>query len=310
MAIVVFGSVFVDIKGHPFDTFVPNGRNSGWVETVYGGVSRNVTENLSNLGLEPVFVSIVDDTPIGNDVVNKLSSAGCDTTFIRRVPDSMGTWLAVFDDRGDVYASISKRPDLSPINAVLDEAGAEIFQNADSVILEIDMPMDIVARIYSLAEKYSVPVYALVSNISFALENMDMIRRTECFVCNLQEAEQFFGESFEGYSPSLIAEKVSSGIDRCGIRRMVVTLGENGSVFACSDGNCGVSPAKSVIPRDTTGAGDAFFTGVAASLTYGLSIGEACHNGTILASETIMSYENVVPRHDASEFGIARPSKS
>ena len=306
MALVVFGSVFVDIKGHPFDAFVPNGRNSGWVETVYGGVSRNVTENLSNLGLEPVFISIVDDTPIGSDVVEKLSAAGCDTGYIQRIPNSMGTWLAVFDERGDVYASISKRPDLSPISDILDASGEEIFSGADSIILEIDMPTELVQRIYALAERFSVPVYALVSNISFALDNMDMIRRTECFVCNLQEAEHFFDESYEGYSPSLIAEKVASGIKRCGISRMVVTLGENGSVFACSDGTYGASPARSVIPRDTTGAGDAFFTGVAASLTYGLSIEDACRNGTVLAAETIMSYENVVPRHDASEFGIPR----
>ena len=87
---------------------------------------------------------------------------------------------------------------------------------------------------------------------------------------------------------------------------MVVTLGENGSVYADADGRCGASPARSVIPKDTTGAGDAFFTGIAASLTYGLSMEEACRNGTVLAAETIMSYENVVPRHAALEFGITK----
>ncbi|MBO4359387.1 MAG: carbohydrate kinase family protein [Eubacteriaceae bacterium] len=306
MAIVVFGSVFVDIKGHPYDVFVPNGRNSGWVETVYGGVSRNVTENLSNLGLEPVFVSLVDNSPTGGDVVRKLSEAGCDIRYIRWVPGSMGTWLAVFDERGDVFASISKRPDLAPIGEILDEFGDEIISAADSIILEIDMPSDIVKRIYDLAERYGVQVYALVSNISFAVENIDMIRRTECFVCNLQEAEQFFSESYEGFSPSLIAEKVASGIRRLGIRRMVVTLGENGCVFADPDGSFGTCDAESVEPKDTTGAGDAFFSGVAASLTYGLDIRDACRNGTRMAAETIMRYENVVPRHEASEFGIFR----
>ena len=35
MAIVVIGSVFVDIKGFPEDLYIPTGRNAGRVETVY-----------------------------------------------------------------------------------------------------------------------------------------------------------------------------------------------------------------------------------------------------------------------------------
>ncbi len=48
----------------------------------------------------------------------------------------MGTWLAVFDQDGDVVASISKRPDHRPIEQILDEHGDEIFQDADSVVIE------------------------------------------------------------------------------------------------------------------------------------------------------------------------------
>ena len=43
--IVVIGPVFVDIKGYPFDTYIPAGRNSGRVEIVHGGVSRNIVED-------------------------------------------------------------------------------------------------------------------------------------------------------------------------------------------------------------------------------------------------------------------------
>ncbi len=42
MSIVVFGAVFVDIKGHPTQQYIPGGRNTGEVEHVHGGVSRNI----------------------------------------------------------------------------------------------------------------------------------------------------------------------------------------------------------------------------------------------------------------------------
>lgn len=57
--------------------------------------------------LRPTFVSLVDDTGMGQDVINKLKAHKVNTKYIRTVPDGMGTWLAVFDNDGDVCAAIS-----------------------------------------------------------------------------------------------------------------------------------------------------------------------------------------------------------
>ena len=114
MGIVVIGAVFVDIKGYPLSTYIPGGRNSGRVEQVHGGVSRNIVEDIANVELRPTFVGLVDDTGMGQDVIDKLRDHKVNTQFIRRVKDGMGTWLAVFNNDGDVCASISKRPDTTP----------------------------------------------------------------------------------------------------------------------------------------------------------------------------------------------------
>ena len=107
MGIVVIGAVFVDIKGYPLSTYIPGGRNSGRVEQVHGGVSRNIVEDIANVELRPTFVGLVDDTGMGQDVIDKLRDHKVNTQFIRRVKDGMGTWLAVFNNDGDVCASIS-----------------------------------------------------------------------------------------------------------------------------------------------------------------------------------------------------------
>lgn len=152
MGIVVIGAVFVDIKGYPLDTFIPTGRNAGRVEQVHGGVSRNVVEDIANVELRPTYVSLVDDSGIGADVIKKLKNHKVNTDYIRVTPDGMGTWLAVFDKNGDVCASVSKRPDLRPIADILDECGDEIFKDADSIILEIDMDKEVVKRVFKYAK--------------------------------------------------------------------------------------------------------------------------------------------------------------
>ena len=47
--IVVIGNVFVDIKGFPFNNYIPAGRNAGNVEFVHGGVGRNVAEDIPSV---------------------------------------------------------------------------------------------------------------------------------------------------------------------------------------------------------------------------------------------------------------------
>ena len=158
-------------------------------------------EDIANIELKPTFVSLVDDDAMGDDVIRKLERHKVDTRYMRKVKNGMGTWLAVFDQDGDVVASISKRPDHRPIEQILDEHGDEIFQDADSVVIEIDIDKEIVKKTFHYAEKYGKKVYALVSNMTIAIERRDFLRRTACFVCNQQEAGILFSEDYGDLKP-------------------------------------------------------------------------------------------------------------
>ena len=304
MGIVVIGAVFVDIKGYPYSTFIPGGRNAGYVEYVHGGVSRNIVEDIANVELRPTFLSLVDKSGAGADVIHKLQDHKVNTDYMVPTRDGMGTWLAVFDNDGDVVAAVSKRPDLTPLLNVLEKRGDELFSQADSICIEIDMDKDIVKRVFQLAEKYQKPVYAVVSNMSIAVERRDFLRSTACFVCNLQEAGILFSEEYDGLSVEEMTEVLRNKVQMARLPRMVVTMGSRGAVWATADGQAGVCPAKKVDMKDSTGAGDAFFSGVAIGLTYGKTLAEACEIGTRLAASVICTSENVCPRFLPSEFGL------
>lgn len=304
MGIVVFGAVFVDIKGYPLSGYIPGGRNVGRVVEMHGGVSRNVAENIANVELNPTFVSIVDNSAAGTEVLEKLKRHKVNTDYILRTDDGMGTWLAIFDNTGDVVASISKRPDLSPILDLLEEKGDEIIGNADSIALEMDMDKEIVKKVFSLASKHNKKVFAVVSNMSIAAERRDFIKETGCFVCNIQEAGILFMDDFSSMEPGLLKRVILDKATMAGIPRMIVTLGDKGAVYAESGVGSGYVPARNVEVRDTTGAGDAFFSGITIGLTYGKTLQESCEIGSMLAASVITSTENVCPRFLPAEFGI------
>ena len=304
MGIVVIGAVFVDIKGYPNGQYIPAGRNAGRVLQVHGGVSRNVVEDIANVELEPTYISVVDHSGISTDVLDKLNRHKVNTDYIRRTEDGLGTWLAIFDHKGDVVGSISKRPDLSEIYNILLEHGDEIIAGASSVIVEIDMEPEILKEVFSLAEKYGKEIYAVVSNMSIAMERRDLLKRTACVVCNEQEAEILFSDNYDGMDTEKLAMTLRDKVRQAQIRRIIVTLGERGSVYAEQNGSFGFCPPQETIVVDTTGAGDAFFAGAAIGLTYGKSLQEACVIGTRLASSVIATKENVCPRFLPEEFGL------
>lgn len=304
MSIVVMGSAFMDVKGFPLDEYIPTGRNAGRVEYVHGGVARNVAEDIANVELRPIFLGIVDDTPLGTAVLQKLINHKVNCDYTLTIPDGMGTWLAVFDNNGDVAGSISKRPNMFPLLGLLESRGDEIFAQAESVVLEVDLDKAVVKKVLELSEQYGTKVYGLVSNMSIAVQRRDFLQKFDCFICNQLEAGQLFLEDYADKTPEEMQHILAEKIVRANIPSMVVTMGGQGAVYADLAGNRGTCPAKNVIVKDTTGAGDAFCSGVVIGLTYGKSMAEAIEIGSALAASVIVSSDNVCPRFLPGELGI------
>ena len=307
MGIVIIGAVFVDIKGYPLSTYIPGGRNAGRVEQVHGGVCRNVAEDIANVELRPTFVSLVDNTGSGQDVIDKLAKHKVNTRYIEKVPDGMGTWLAVFDNDGDVCAAISKRPDTTPLTKLLDEKGDEIFADCDGIAFELDLEKATVKQILRYAKKYNKKVYAAISNMSLAMERRAFLQEIDCFVCNQQEAGLLFSDEYDHMAPEEMCRTLAANVHSANIPCMVVTMGGEGAVYARSNGESGVVPAKKVDVIDTTGAGDAFFAGTVIGLTYGKTLPKACEIGSRLAASVICTADNVCPRFRPLEFGLNIP---
>lgn len=302
--IVVVGATFVDIKGFPHDMYIPEGRNVGHIEYIHGGVARNVVEDIANAELRPTFVSIVDDTPLGTDVVQKLKNHKVNTDYILTRRDGMGTWLAVFDNNGDVAGSISKRPNMLHVVELLEQKGDEIFADADAIVVEIDIDKEIIKKSFDLAKKHNKKIFALVSNMSIAVHRRDFIKELDCFICNILEAGILFTDDYSQKSPEEMRDILADKVKQARIKSMVVTMGADGAVYADMEGNKGICPAKKVQVKDTTGAGDAFCAGVSIGLTYGKSIQDAIEIGSSLAASVITSSENVCPRFMPEELGI------
>lgn len=293
----VFGSVFVDIKGFPFGKYLPTGRNVGDVKIVHGGVCRNVAENLANVGSPVAFITMFEKDGIGEDVRRRLAARGVNLNYAVDAQAGMGMWLVVMNEAGDVAGSISRQPDFASLEKQVEIMGDEIVRGCENIVLEVDMRASIAEKVYDLAEKHGKDVYVVVGNMGVILKRPDFLARTRLFILNEIEAGSLFACELDRCNPESVLEIARKEALERGIREIVVTLGDQGSVFFdAQTGDCGHIPAEPTVMVDSTGAGDAFFSGTVAARTRGLSLRESAKLGAHLAALTIRSDESACPR--------------
>lgn len=293
----VIGVVFVDVKGFPHGKYIPTGRNIGDVKIVHGGVSRNVAQNLANVGNDVTFITLFEPDALGSGVRANLAANGVDLTYAIEAPAGMGMWLAVMDENGDLAGSISRQPDSSRLDALFQERGDEIMQNCDDVVLEIDMRASIADRVFELAEKHRRDIYVIVGNMGVILKRQALLSRARLIVMNEIEAGLLFGCTLDPADPERVLEVTRIEAKKRDLKQIVVTLGVHGSIYFDSrNGDAGFVPAEPTRLVDSTGAGDAFFSGTVDGLIHGMNLRDACARGAHLASLTIQTEENTCPR--------------
>lgn len=295
MQITVIGSVFIDMKGFPDNKYIPNGRNVGSVRIEHGGAARNVAENLAHCGISTRFVSNVDDTAMGSEIIHRLNDNNIDTAYIERCTDGCGMWLAVFNDANNVVGQISRQPKYTALEALARTKGDEIISSSDAVILEFDTTPVLAQTFTALAKKYNKPLYIIVGNMEIVLKERSLLKDIRCVVCNDNEAGRLFGmPELERYPREEILEILTRKAPEAGIRSMIITLGSRGSVYYDKDESGLCDPIACTV-ADTTGAGDAFLSGVVMALSEGKPLSDAAKLGTKLAVSVIESVGNTCP---------------
>ncbi|CAG7627156.1 carbohydrate kinase family protein [Paenibacillus allorhizosphaerae] len=292
--VTVIGTIFVDCKGFAHQSYNPLGRNLGSIQFVHGGVGRNVVENLANLSIPSAFVSTLDESALGEEIKKRLEDANVSIDHVLHTPsEGMGMWLAVLNENGDLVGSISQMPNLLTLQDHVLKRGEEIVKKSSHLALELDLTEPISRHFLELAKQWNKPVYGIPGNLDIILKHSDLLDMLDCFICNNIEAEKLVGDNFNTLDIQGKIAALTGYVDSIGLKSMVVTLGEEGSIYYDSKTKqSGYQPAFPVQLVDTSGAGDAFFSGTVTGLVRGLPLGEAVVCGTKVAAWTIESKEN------------------
>jgi ribokinase len=230
-----------------------------------GGKGANQAVGAARLGGDVTFIARIGRDVFGDQCLEAYEAEGIHTQNVGRDPDeATGVALIAVSEDGENSITVASGANmrLAPQHV---EASASAFQDADVLVMQLEVPIDTNIAAAKLARRHGVRV-VLNPAPARALPS-DLLHLVDVITPNRIELAQLVGVSeaeINAMNEAQLAESVLS----LGASHGVITLGAKGSLVATAAGHETVAPFE-VTPVDTTAAGDAFNAGLAVALAAG-----------------------------------------
>jgi ribokinase len=190
---------------------------------------------------------------------------------------------------------------LSPADV---DAAGDLLRHADCIVLQLEVPPETVYHTLRFGRRHGIRT--ILNPAPGQPLDLAEVAHADYVIPNETEAEALSGLPVHNVPE---AWTCATTLVARGLRKVIVTLGENGALCADEAGVRHIA-AHRVTPVDTTGAGDAFIGSFAAFLAGGCAESEAIERANVyaalstLAVGTQKSFASL-PRFE-QEWGEAR----
>jgi ribokinase len=184
------------------------------------------------------------------------------------------------------------------------DGAADVLKSVDCIVLQFEIPLETVYYAISFARKHGIR--CMLNPAPAQPIDMSALKDLDYFVPNESEAETITGMAVKTVED---ARKCAVKLVEGGIRRVIITLGANGSLSASREGTERVSPFA-VASIDSTGAGDAFIGSFAVFLGEGVPEKEAVRRANLYAALSTTGVGTQKSFYDRARFDAEWSARS
>lgn len=271
--ITVFGSSNIDYLGTSEQKIIFKDSNIGTIKTSFGGVGRNIVENLVRMGDDVTFVTAIGEDPFGLKMQQELLDLGC--KIIKPKTDMpSASYLAISDETGDMVLALCDTRIISSITKELIDHYYLLINESEYIIIDTNLDKDIIDYII---DKFSQKI--IVDGISTSKVRKIENRLSDIYLLKVNELEYH-----------TIKEKINDKnhptylIESCGKDAIHLFTKEKEEII-------NVPIVDNII--STTGAGDALLSGIVHGLSQEYDIFGAIDQGIKRAQKTLLSEDSV-----------------
>ena len=194
----------------------------------------------------------------------------------------------------------SSRPAPTP-----EDIGKEAIQNADIILLQLEIPITTVTAIIEDAVAYKKRI--ILNPAPARPLSDDLLKKITILTPNEREAELLTGIPVTNIETATAAARE---LQRRGVETVIITLGKNGALIN-EKNSLEILPAPEVTPLDTTAAGDVFNSALAVALAEGKAIKKAINfaNHAAALSITAPGAQTSAPNRQQAEDFLKSPAR-
>ncbi|WP_017318878.1 ribokinase [Mastigocladopsis repens] len=271
MTLIVFGSINIDLVATaPRLPVAGETLLGGDFFKAPGGKGANQAVASARLGVPTYMVGRIGADSFGAELVHSLQESGVQTDNVF-VDESVSSGVAMItvDVRGENQIIVIPGAN-GRVNQQDVERLSRLLPEARALLLQFEIPMSAVVAAAKVATEAGVTVILDPAPVQKDVPN-ELYSLVDIMTPNEVEAGQLVGFPVDGEES---AKKAAEVLQQRGVKNAIVKLGAKGVVCATTKETFFI-PAFPVHTVDTTAAGDAFNSGLAAALCEELPLRQA-----------------------------------
>lgn len=282
--IILIGGSNIDYMAKSTRKLVESDSNIGKLSVSYGGVGRNIVENLARIGNKVTFFTGIGSDALGEKLKEELESL--DVKVLSPKLDGVtSSYLSIHDSDGTMKYAIcdSRASDKININYI-NENNADI-RKTEFICLETNISPNTIRDLFRCYPDKKWMVEAVSTNKVIRVS--EYLDRIYLFKGNKYEAKAVVNSDTIN-----IRTNIKKILDR-GTQNVIISAGSKAIYYGNKSGifKIEINPIDDII--NDTGAGDAMFAGIIDQINTGKTLEEAILFGNKLAVESLKTNKAV-----------------
>lgn len=288
--VVILGGANIDIVGKPKEGLNTHDSNIGIVQLSFGGVGRNIAENLTKLGVPTKLITVFGNNYFGKILKTDLIDKGIDISHSFTLDDiNNSIYLAILDQDGDMLAAISDMDIYNKLTIDLIKERVDLIKKADVCVIDTNLPQDVIEFVIKTCP--NTTFFLDPVSTTKALKVKELLPYIHTIKPNKYEAEALSEIRINGIFdlPKVIQYFINQGISK-----VFISLGEDG-IYYGDKSYQQYYQSKKIKVRNASGAGDAYLAALVYAYLNQFSIEETLRFAQGAAYLTLQAAETVSP---------------
>ncbi len=284
LPLLVIGASNIDYLAYLDNEMILKDSNVGRVKISYGGVGRNIVENLARLGIDITFITAIGEEASAYGMKKELLDLQV-KLVLPKTKLSSSSYIAFINKDHDMEVGLSDTRIVECINIAFLQKKATLIEKFQYICLDGNLDEEVIDYFFLTYHHKKIIVDAI--STKKAQKFKKHLDKIYLFKANIYEAQAILEKK-------LPANELIKIFQKKNIPNMIITQGLENIVYLYDHEiyESPVVPQKNVV--NATGAGDAFLAGVVYQILNGeknhekiINFGKEVANYTLLAEEAV-----------------------